>query len=152
MQPVTLQPITSRLFSSHILEINNIYLMKNWDNVPWYLFMACTNAIFAVGLDTGRALYRHRYLHALLGQLSIHKDGQNGRHFTGDFFNCIFRLKISTLRLKYQWNLSLGCWLTINQHWFSYWLGAKQGSAPSHCLNQWYTCMCYQEKRVKHRC
>ena len=74
MNPVTLQPITSRLFSSHILEINNIYLMKNWDNVPRYLFMACTNAISAVGLDTDRALYRHEYLHAPSGQPSIHRD------------------------------------------------------------------------------
>ena len=51
-----------------------------------------------------------------------------------DIFKCIFWTKMVIFRLKFYWNLFPEVQLTINQHWFRWWLGTEQ--ATSHYLNQ----------------
>ena len=45
-------------------------------------------------------------------------------------------IKMSLFGFQFCWRLFLRNQLTINQHWFRYWLGA--GQATSHYLNQWW--------------
>ena len=44
--------------------------------------------------------------------------------------------KIFAFSLEFDWNLFQKVQLTISEHWFRWWLGAKQ--AASHYLNQWW--------------
>ena len=52
------------------------------------------------------------------------------------FSNEFSWMKMVELQFKFHVNLFPGVQLTKNQHWFIYWLGAKQ--AKSHYLNQWW--------------
>ena len=50
------------------------------------------------------------------------------------FSNAFSWMKIIEFRVKFHWNLFPGVQSTISQHWFRWWLGAKQ--ATRHYLNQ----------------
>ena len=52
------------------------------------------------------------------------------------FSNALFWMKIFKLWLIFYWSLFPRAQLTICQHWFSQWFGAKQ--ATSQYLNQWW--------------
>ena len=52
------------------------------------------------------------------------------------FANVFSSMKMFEFRLKFHCSLFLKFQLTINQHWFRYWLGAEQ--ATSHYLTQWW--------------
>ena len=52
------------------------------------------------------------------------------------FANAFSSMKMFEFRLKFRWSLFLKFQLTINQHWFRYWLGAEQ--ATSHYLTLWW--------------
>ena len=49
------------------------------------------------------------------------------------FSNTFSWMKMIKFRFKFHWNLFPWVQLTMNQHWFRYWLGAEQ--ATSHYLN-----------------
>ena len=64
--------------------------------------------------------------------INILRPRQNGHHFMGDTFKCVF-LNDNAFWLKFHWNLFFRVKLTIF-HYFRKWLGADQ--VTSHYLNQ----------------
>ena len=51
---------------------------------------------------------------------------QNGHHFPNDTSQCIFLNENVWISIRFNWSLFLRVQSTIFQHWFRYWLGAKQ--------------------------
>ena len=66
---------------------------------------------------------------------------KNGCHFMNDIFKCIFmNEKFCTLS---NWTWFIGVQFTISQHWFRWWLGAKQAQAitwTKHWPSSWHIC------------
>ena len=52
------------------------------------------------------------------------------------FSNAFYWMKVFLFWFEFHWHLFPTVQLTVNQHWFRYWLCVKQ--ATSHCLKQWW--------------
>ena len=115
-------------------------LLTHWR----YIFLALTYGHMAwIPHDiTIQTCLRYRHLMTKYSYIHPHKvvsfnpsaPGQNGCHFAGNIFRCIFMNERFVFWLKFHWSLFLWIRSTIFQHWFRQLLGAKYKT--SHCQNQ----------------
>ena len=72
---------------------------------------------------------------AVFISLNTLRPEQNGRYFPNIIFKCTFLNEINFILIRLQRSLLFRVYLSINQCWFRWWLGAEQ--ATSHYLS-WY--------------